>query len=83
MKRAKEQAMRDQKRFNSTSEGQRAMCTRAGRLATLHLINETIRKVDPSEAYDRALIDRLTGNDAIDSLRDLLLADYNRIVAKK
>ena len=74
---------KEQKAFNATTEGQRAMCMLASRLATLHMMNEAIRKVDASEAYDRALIDSLTTNDAINTMRDSLLADYNRICGSK
>jgi hypothetical protein len=69
---------KDQKAFNATAEGQKAMAQRGGRIALLHLMNEAIRRVDPSQAYDRALIDGLA-DDAIDGMRDSILADYNAL----
>ena len=67
------------KAFNATVAGQKAMCSMASRIATLHLLNEAIRKMKPSEAYDRSVIDHLSSIE-IDGMRDSLIVDYNRLL---
>lgn len=70
---------REQKEFNATGEGQKEMAAAASRRATLHQLNEAIRKMDPSEAYDRSIIDALPDS-GIEALRDSMIIDYNRLI---
>jgi len=70
-----------EKQFRATVEGQKAMCGRASRIATLHLINEKIRIANPAEAYHRNLIDSLPESQ-IEGMLDSLIQDYNKLVVK-
>ncbi len=72
---------KEQKAYNATGEGQKVMAARASRIAVLTQINEAIRKVKPSEAYDRALLEK-TPDSQIDLMQESLRQDYNRLVAK-
>lgn len=72
---------KEEKQFRATAEGQKVMAGRASRIATLNQLNEAIRKVAPNEAYAKSLLDSLPDSQ-IDSMRDGLVADYNRLVTK-
>lgn len=69
------------KEFNATAEGQKAMCARGGRIALLHTINEATRRLNPTEAYPREIIDAIADSE-IDGMRDMLINDYNRLVSR-
>lgn len=71
----------EEKTFRATSEGQKAMASRASRIATLHGLNEAIRKAKPEEAYPRSIIDA-TPDSQIDSMLETLRQDYNKFAAK-
>lgn len=72
----------EEKAFRATAEGQKAMASRASRIAILHQLNEAIRKVKPEEAYPRQIIDTLPDSQ-IDSWLETLRQDYNKFAAKK
>jgi hypothetical protein len=71
--------VKQDKAFNATADGQKAMCARAGRIAVLLQINNAVRKLAPSEAYDDSFI-TATLDSQIDSMLELLRHDYNRLI---
>lgn len=71
-----------EKAFRATATGQKAMASRASRIATLHQLNEAIRRANPDEAYPRNILDTVPDS-GIDAMLEDLRVTYNRVAAKK
>lgn len=69
----------DQKTFNATAEGQRAMCTDAVSRSVVLLLNRKVRSLG-GEAWDDKMIETAS-DQVLNSIREDLLPIYNKLVA--
>lgn len=72
----------EEKAFRATAEGQKAMASRASRIALLMTMNEKIRQMDPSEAFSPMTVQGLP-DAQIDTFLEDMRQTYNRLIASK
>ena len=69
----------EQRAFNATADGQKAMFYKASRIGVLLAMNRAIRRINPTECWDDGLITSLPDSQ-IDGMLETIRLTYNTII---